>query len=64
MPVAVICMPASAVSGWNLEIPKSMIFTKSARPAFWRKMKTFSGFKSRWTTPASCAAPKPLPRII
>ena len=42
--------------GATLAIPKSTIFTKSVRPSRSTR-KMFSGLRSRWTMPLSCAAP-------
>ena len=48
-------VPTSAGAA-GFAIPKSRIFTRPSRV-----MKMFSGFRSRWTIPRSCAAASPSP---
>jgi hypothetical protein len=47
-----------SVDWMNLEIPKSMILTKSGKSGFCSK-NTFSGFMSRWMMPLAWAADRP-----
>src|SRR5438270_697742 len=56
-PCLVSLGPAAEPSaGCTFAMPKSTILTKSGRPS--RSIRnTFSGFRSRWTMPLSCAAP-------
>ena len=54
-PVAVcVGMSCGGPVDANFANPKSRIFTRSSVV-----MKTFSGFRSRWTMPFSCAACRP-----
>src|SRR6266566_7406521 len=47
-------------SGWvSLAKPKSRIFTRPSRVT-----KIFSGFRSRWTIPFSCAAARPRRNLL
>ena len=50
-------MRPSAASSADAEMPKSMISACSSSPA--PPIMMLAGFRSRWTTPASCAASSP-----
>ncbi len=62
VPTAAVSCCAARASATSLAIPKSRTFTTRLRSRWCVvAMKTFSGFRSRWTTPARWAAPSACP---
>ncbi len=58
-PVRVARSSSVAASPTSLEMPKSSTFGSRSVPSLARQTKTFSGLRSRWTTPDAWAAATP-----